>query len=588
MPPTQTPATRWQATRQGLPAALLLTLAAAWLLSTLATVLNFGLRYPAFDQYRLYTYYLGLDFPDSALQLENGHRPILPALVRIAEVHLTGADHRLQHLVGIGLALATAFVIARTAWRGRASATAGATAVLLVVLALFWLGAARTLIHSYEQVHIYLVTFCAVLALRAVFRAGQSRPVLHMAIAGLLALAATFSFGSGIASFAAVFVLAALQRLPARSFLLPGLAFLFAIVTYLAGLPGQGGVGDSMALRPFDNLRVLLQWLASPFFHAGLGAPGGWLAEVKGHVAILLGATGLVAWLVMVVRAWRAATSITAAASLALGVATLGLAVGAVIALARLSYFDTYPDQVMADRYLPWPCLFWLGVGLDGVARATGAASPVLRRLVPALAVVLLLALMPSHRTMAGWSAAVHRIVQQSAPAAQLGVWDAERFPREADSSRADVETSLRLMRERRLAMFAEPEYALLQSGWRAPSGGFPTAAGSRAWLTRRFHDEHGQRDVAALEGWLERIEQRPRDALLVIVDAGGAVRGLAKFSGLGPDKRALRLNLPEPRGFDGYVLSPQPDEGLRLLVLDPADRRVLAEVPVEAGTAAP
>lgn len=573
--------------RQRIPAVLLLILAATWLLSTLVAVLNFGLRYPAFDQYRLYTYYLGLDFPASALQLENGHRPILPALVRIAEVYLTDADHRLQHAVGIGLALATCFVIARTAWRGRASAAAGATAALLAVLSIFWLAAARTLIHSYEQVHIYLVTFCAVLALRCVFRAGESRPVLNMALAGLLALAATFSFGSGIACFAAVFVLAALQRLPPRSFVLPGLLFLFAVVAYLAGLPGEAGVRNSMALRPFDNLRVLLQWLSSPFFHAGLNASGG-LAEWKGLVATLLGATGLVAWLLMVKRAWQAARTISATDSLALGVATLGLAVGAIIALARLDYFDTYPDQVMADRYLPWPCLFWLGIALAAAGRASASASAAVRALAPVLAVVLFLALLPSHRSMAGWSAAVYRIVQQSAPAAQLGVWDAERFPREADSSRADVETSLRLMRERRLAMFAEPEFALLQSGWRAPAGGFPVPDGARAFLTRRFHDEHGQREVAALEGWLSRIEARPRTVMLVVVDADGAVRGLAKLSGLGPDKRALRLNLPEQRGFDGYVLAPQPDERLRLLVLDPADRRVLAEVPVESGSATP
>lgn len=569
-------------------AGAILGLAALWLLGTLATVANFGLRYPFFDQYRLYTWYLGLDFPASALQLENGHRPILPALVRIAEVHLSDADHRLQHLVGIALALATCFVIARTAWRDRASATAGATAVLLAVLAIFWLGAARTLIHSYEQVHIYLVTFCAVLALRCVYLAGQAHALRRMALAGAWALAATFSFGSGIACFAAVFVLAVLQRVPLRSFVLPGLLFVFAVGTYLGGLPGDGGVRDSLALRPFDNLRVLLQWLSSPWFHAGLGAQGVIAAESKGVVATAIGAFGLAAWLAMVAQAWRSAGRITAAASLALGVSTLGLAVGAVIALARLAYFDTYPDQVMADRYLPWPCLSWLGLGLAATGRLAVAAPVVLRAVPPVLAVLLVLALMPSQRTMAGWSAAVHRIVQQSAPAAQLGIWDAERFPREADSSRADVETTLRLLRERRLSMFAEPEYALLQSDWRAPQEAWPVPAGSRAFLTRRFHDEHGDREVAALEGWLSRIEGRPRDAMLVVVDGQGAVRGLAKLDGFGPDKRALRLNFPEKRGFDGYVLEPQPGEGLRLLVLDPADRQVLAEVPVEAGTATP
>ena len=89
---------------------------------------------------------------------------------------------------------------------------------------------------------------------------------------------------------------------------------------------------------------------------------------------------------------------------------------------------------------------------------------------------------------------------------------------------------------------------------------------------------------MAALEGWLPDIAGRPREVLLVVVDAQGAQRGLAKLSSLGPDEGALRLGLPEKRGFDGYVLAPRPDETLRLLVLDPADRRVLAQVAVSPG----
>jgi hypothetical protein len=589
----------------------LLFLAGLWLASALAAIANFAFRYPAFDQFRMYTHYLGRDFPASALQLENGHRPVLPGLVRTAEVYLTGADHSLQILSGVALALATMGLIALRAWRDRTSALSGAAMVLLAVLAVFWLGQARTLMHSYEAVHVYMVTLFAVLAIGVVHRADAERPIAPMAWAGVLALAATFSFGPGMACFVPVFLLAFVRRLPLRSLGVPALLFAVAAMAYLGGLPGDDNVRGVLTLRPLDNLRALLHWLASPFFHAWLGfaepSMGSWtpadgpvlhrlLRASAGAVAVALGpdwkalsataigALGLCGWAALLVRDVRRRGSGSATGSLALGLSSFGLAVGAIIALARLAYFDVNPGQVMADRYLPWPVLFWLGLALALCGRAARSARPAVRAATPALALLLFVALLPSHRGLAGWSAAVHRLIQQSAVAAQLGIWDGERFPRPEDSARADVEKTLALMRERRLAMYAEPAYALRVDGWRAPAEPAVEPAGARATLGRRFRDDLGGGDVAALEGWLPDIAGRPREVLLVVVDAQGAQRGLAKLSSLGPDEGALRLGLPEKRGFDGYVLAPRLDETLRLLVLDPADRRVLAQVAVSPG----
>lgn len=586
---------------------LLFALAAVWLLGALAALANFALRYPAFDQYRLYTYYLGMDFPASALQLENGHRPILPALVRIAELHWGVADQKLQSIVAVLLALGTLATVAVTAWRERRSALSAATIVLLATLGLFWLGYARMMIHGYEMLHVHLISLSLVLALACVQRAGRGQPIRFMALAGLLALAATFSFGPGIACFAAVLVLAAVKRMPPRSLILPALLMGLALLAYLGGLPGEAGVRASLALRPLDNLKAGLQWLASPFFHAWLGfaEPGmlgwnpgtrpeekpllesakllaAWLGpDWKLRAGLLIGLAGLAGWSWQLLRAWRNPQALGGIGALALGLSSFGLAVGAIIALARLAYFDVHPGQLMADRYLPWPGLFWLGLALAGADRAAESAAPVPRAAAPLLAVALFLALLPSHRGQVGWSAAVHRGNQQSAVAAQLGIWDTERFPREQDASRRDVETTLALLRERRLSMFAEPGYALLAEGWRAPPETGPALPMARAFVTRRFHDEAGQRPVAAFEGWLTRIERRPRDPVLVVVDADGAIRGLAKPSFIGPDKSAKRFNLPAKRGFDGYLVDPRPGEALQLLVLDPRTRAVLARVPV-------
>lgn len=587
--------------------ALLFTLSVAWLLGALAAIANFGFRYPAFDQYRLYPQYLGLDFPASALQLENGHRPILPALVRIAEAHWFGADQSLQLWLGVGLALMTAATIAVVAWRGRRSALSGATAVLLAVLAMFWLANARMLMHGNELLNVYLVTSATALALVCVHAARDSRPVAWMALAGLLATAATFSFGSGIACFPALLLLALLLRVPARALVVPGGLFLLAVVVYLAELPGNDGVRNAITMRPMANVSALLRWLASPWFHAWLGFaepgfyswnPGDSLTEralggsAHGVAAALgsgwlalagtaIGAAGVAAYVLLLAGAVRSPVGITRRRALGIGLSTFALVVGGVVCLARLPAFEAVPLQVMADRYLPWVCLFWLGLVLGFGGAPTVQARRWRAWLSPVAVLLLAVLLWPSHAGWAGWSSAVHRNVQQSAVAAQLGIWDPERFPSHEDAPRAAVERSLALMRERRVAMFAEPGYALVAQGWRAPAGDAFTPAVAHAALVRRFHDDRGNRDIAAFEGWVSRIEDRPRDPVLVVVDARGAIRGLAKWGFVGPGKSAMRWNVPAKRGFDGYVIEPRPGEALRVLVLDPGTRQVLAQVPL-------
>ncbi len=591
-----------------LVAVVVLALAALWLATSLVAIANYGLRYPAFDQFRLYVDYLSRDFPDSVLQLENGHRPILPALLRVAEVHLFGANQRLQLLVGALLALLGAAVPARAAWHDRASAAAGAAGVLLAVLGVFWLGNARMLMHGNELVHTYLVVACAGLVAWGLHAGRERRPGAAMAVAGGLALAATFSFGPGMAVFAALFLLAAALRYPWRSAIAPALMFVAAVALYLAELPGDGGVRDSLALRPLDNLSVQLRWLAAPWFHAWLGyadpavlgmvagddgidhalgvsaralaaALGeGWVARA----GLGLGALGLAAWVALGLRAWRQGRAMSRLGAIAFGLASFGLGTAAIIALGRLEYFDQHPGQVLADRYLPWSCLFWLGLALGALDLRPRRAARLAAWSAPALALAAMVVLQPSQVTRAGWSAAVHRAIQHASVAAQLGLWDAERMPRHDDASRDAVERTLALMRERGLSMFGEPTYALHRQGWRAPPGDAAVPAGSLARVVRTLAPEPGQPPAVAIEGWFGDIPGRPRELLLVVVDEAGAPRGLARLSFIGPHKRGLRLDLPPRRGFDGYVLEPAPGERLRVLALHPGTRAVLAQVPVE------
>ena len=95
-----------------------LILAGLWYAaSSLITIANYAWPQLAFDQFRSYTYYLGMPFPDNVLMLENGHRPIIPALLRVAEIHAFAANQYLQIAFGATCATLAATIIALSAWR---------------------------------------------------------------------------------------------------------------------------------------------------------------------------------------------------------------------------------------------------------------------------------------------------------------------------------------------------------------------------------------------------------------------------------------------------------------------------------------
>src|SRR5690606_14207293 len=143
--------------------AIVLCVALVYLWSSIATIANFAFLYPAFDQFRLYPIYLGLPFPDSAIQLENGHRPILPALIRLAEIRWFDANQWLQIGTGLGFALLASGLLAWATVRERGlDILQIATATLFITLGFWWLGNARLLMHGNELAHAYLVVLLLV------------------------------------------------------------------------------------------------------------------------------------------------------------------------------------------------------------------------------------------------------------------------------------------------------------------------------------------------------------------------------------------------------------------------------------------
>lgn len=486
-------------------------------------------KVPYADAWRFLDHFLQQDFPRDILTPDNGHHELLANAVRVLELRWFAAGQWLQVAVGMVLLAATLFMI----WRGirpLADACSRAAAMLVAALGLFWLGNVRALGHGHETVHAYSVTLlliCGLFVLAAQDeRASATRRTL---VAALCGMAAAFSFGSGIACFAAFMAVLAIRRAPWRQWAMV-IAGLIATLLLLH----HGGSRTALEFAPLQQSIHLQRWLAGPFLYAGwplfdpalaaqipiaavrvpveTGAQA--YVSTAGPVMlarwphVIVGACGL-AWLAF--ASWRTRLQPSTAALIGLGLAWFACAVGAMIALVRFDYLQLHPDQLLAPRYVVWSSLFWAGLGIATVARARHP-----RR---ALAVVVAVAvlLLPSEYWMSRLGTGMSRVAEQGALAAAVGVVDpalplGETVPDE-------LAAALPRLRSARAAVFAWPE---------------------TQWLGRRVPESVAALQVSDIEvdavgNRLGADGSRVRFTLasspsrrLLLVDGDGVVRGLA------------------------------------------------------------
>ncbi|HZP64811.1 MAG TPA: hypothetical protein VFB32_00755, partial [Rudaea sp.] len=439
---------------------------AFYLLTTVCAIINFAFRQPMFDQWRMYESFLGLPFPENLLQLENGHRPIVPNLFRIAEIQWFSANQLVQISVGTACALLTWFAFAATAWRQRElPLPARAAGVLVATIGVLWLANARMLLHGTESLDTYLLTLAVACAALCTYRAHERRSFAYFAAATGACVVAMFCFGSGVASFPAIVLLAFALRLPARWLLLPAIVLAVCLTAYLYVLPGSNGTHGFGELHPLDSALAAVRWISAPLVHAWLGhadppldtaMTGGmlrtdfgptvvdsanWLQAASGidwrTLATLFSAAAVLAFAIRFVLLLRAPRRVKRLHAFACAFCLFALATAAVIGIGRLTYFEEHPDQLYADRYLVWPCLFWTGLALlllGDLARARKAAIPFLL-----IACALPLFALPMQQVSAMWSGLVFKMSQRVAASARSGVFDAEIYPDGADASRANV-----------------------------------------------------------------------------------------------------------------------------------------------------
>jgi hypothetical protein len=519
---------------------------------TASTVLAFSLRYPFMDQFRSNLRYLTIPFPQNVLLLENGHRPVLPGLVRLVELNWLSGTQLLQALTSWFAAAAVMAMLLLAVRRDvRGNSMLAASGVCAICTMLLWNANARMFIHAYEAMHLFYVTFFVVVAIHSAARASDTS-ALGWWIGSIVAcVAATFSFGMGISSFAAVALVAILRRCGRFPLLLIVLSAFATFLIYYIVLPGAEGV---------RGVTSGLSFQAVTFF--ALARVGAVFAELvrsfvaslslQAVVGALAGAASVAFISVLLIQQWNRRIPFVDSELYGLGLVAFGLVANMLIAIARQAYFFEYAGQLFADRYLFWSSVSWLGLYIYLLPRLVNANR--IKQFAAAVIVILFsLAAVPSAHRDSQWAAAVYRVSTTTGIAMKLGIRNDVQVSEISDSDSATTYRVVDEMRNRNLGMFADKSN--MRVGDNIEVGKSRLTVPAKA--TPYDVDWPVGTSARIVAGELPQIlAAHEQEAELWFADASGTLIGRAAFTNTGsaPDNW-LRLGIRTLRGFQGYVV---------------------------------
>lgn len=432
------------------------------------------------DQWRIYRKLLLAGFPQGLWIADNAHPSVFPNLIRFYSLYAQRLNLELQVVVGMLFSVGALGSAAAVILRDRALGWLQRwMALFWVCVAIYWLANARMLMHPHESVHTYSLVWMLMLVgagLAVGVRAPtQWWPWWACALAGVVA---TFCFGPGLVVPTAGAVVGLLLRLPWSRLLFLGGGLFAALGLFFLVLSGSEHAAQLLVLDAWRNIEIMGQWLSTPiaqcffpFLDPNLAQ---WVPAPLSHLSVrtadayfarygsvwhhawpqaAIGLTGMVILLATSFRIWRGRRQLGATQVLGLLLAWFGLGVAALISLSRLEYFGHHPDQVYANRYLPWSCLFWCGLVLLFVGN--GGMTRRQRWAWQAAGLLMFAAVAVFNPVFAGWSKATHALIKAHAMAVLLDVYS-PAFP-QGETQPRELEDALPLLRERKLAMFAWP-----------------------------------------------------------------------------------------------------------------------------------
>lgn len=463
---------------------VLIGVAGVYALQSYSALYNTGFNAPFLDQYVFYQPYLEKPFPQNVVQSENGHRPIFPALVRVAEITYFHGDQSLQRLVGAVLVSAAWLgLLLMCLFRQGYGLLRQGTIILSVTLAILWMGNVRMLVHGNEQLHVYGVISGLIMALGLMYRMREQPTVAGFSEMVAAAFFATFSFGNGLVVFPTLMVMALLLRWPWRWQLSLTGATCFAVLLYTRWLPSSevnplpalGSIPTGMALTmSWLNSGVhaawlsLAQWDVSRIDYLGqMSMQTGWL----GHAAKLLVGENvatdrtlqLTFWLglictvlVVAVFLYHARHGVQSRLQfVALSLLVFSAGTASLIVLFRVDYFQIAgSSQLFADRYVPWSCLWWLGLGLYPLSLMSRTGGKWRDLSAGTLILFIAWALSLSHITNLTWATIVRQHLVEHALAIANGFEDPVELAQLSTGSLEQTQRTLALLKQHNLGQF--------------------------------------------------------------------------------------------------------------------------------------
>ena len=533
------------------------------------------------DQWQIYEVFLELPFPENVLTLQSSQRPVFPRLIFLLDIELFSGNQWFPQLIGMLLAIVT---IASLAYLAIKDATitnnTKYAAIAVFSLMLFWMGSSRTLIHSNESASAYLVTASYLLSIISLYRAGNrlSMPgssITHWVIlSGILCFVATFSFGTGIATYPAIIVTALLLRIPLKYILILVVFFALAAGIYIQGLLSENNAQILTSFKPLSIIDYAFKWLSTPVIYLATGFTqlnmknGDLLNYIPRYVAPIVGAAGFIA--ASAITSYRLYKPTSSRLEIcALGVVLFSMGVSIIVALGRAHFFDVFEGQVFAPRYIVWSSLFWSGLLILLIVYVGRISIRPIAMVIATILICFILAyaVLRSEDKWITQSDALYAGAETCLLAIRLGI-NHDIVPDSCDIFRNEefrqrFNKTLHLVKDRNIGLFNTSYNHLLGTDpLRIFTKLDTTPMKGDVVLSRVLRDTSTSELFASLQGWAVDADREIAPDMVLIVDDDERIQGIAIPSRL-RIKQAKSLGLPKLLrfGLSGFIKNYRPSQ---------------------------
>jgi hypothetical protein len=512
------------------------------------------------DLWDVYAFAWNHTWLQSALLKQDDHVKFFPRCICLANLRFFHGDAQMLFFAGLGLLVITAFLLLIPVWRDKTvSLTAKSLSTLVVLLGNFWMGRASITANAGFNCEDSLAMVGAALAFLLVAKTRCSWAIMATVVcAGFLA---SFSFGTGLAIWPTLLLLAWCLRLPWRTIVLLGIGTLATAVIYEV-LPVlrtfYGKVSDVSFTNPIGASIEFCRLVGSPVLYtiaAWCGAKRVTDLEQSFSIALWSGVAGFtLAGIVIIPRMLHRDLGKSRLEGIGLSLLIFNVFALTLIAVGRIKDSNLVP---LAPRYLFWSSLLWTSLILIGIERAEHLQWG--RR--PTLLLPLAIAIFawPAHYQAWFWCKTTQIVYDKDAIAMINGVVDAQRRQTVPPKFKQIFEERFRRaweLRARHLDVFADGLQDWIGLTEADVFGKRYNPEGLRGQCSI---DGLGQCDngapAARVSGQALKHEQSI-PWTLVIIDSNGVIRGVARSAPISPfiNRTFYQNKFTANIGFVGYI----------------------------------